>query len=301
MANPFIESLIQQKDQFRQYSPKSDNPFLESIRENIPVPLTEYEKYQKEHPVITALGKVQEFGKIVLKGAKNVVTHPIETIGGIGVGATEFVLGAGAVEAELASKLARLTDKRRLSKIAVNALEKRAPGLIPSPVVRGISEMAPSKTADAFGNIADYLQRNKKAIDKIFSVNMEARDSVQAGEVGKFIGEQIPYLLAAEATAGVVSPLTAGALGAYGKLTLGQASTIGKIISATSNTVGTAAINQLVIDKEATGSDRAKQALNDVLIIGAFEGLGFGGKALQNQLWTKKARSFVSFRRRQIS
>jgi hypothetical protein len=264
-----------------------------------PAPLTEYEQYKKDHPVISFFGGWQkgeearilsksETGKKVTKGAVNVVSHPISTIGGLGVGATEAVLGIEAGIVKATQKLSEIAMDKAVSKASLfRSDEKRA-------VIKQAGEEFKQTTLASLGDASSYITKNKKAIKEIFDTNMEVNDSKTAGAVGEFVGLQLPYVLASTVTAGVINPAVAKTLGTAGKLTLSQASTIQKIISSASNILGDAAISQIMLSPDSTTDERKRQLLTDILTVGAFEAVGYGVGAIKGYRWKTKARNFIS-------
>ena len=257
-------------------------------------PKTEYEKYREEHPVISALGVVQE--KVitpVIEGAKETVQHPIATIGGIGVGATETVLGITSNILKGDAKLAEVINKvpEPVTNFITDQITRGLVGehkeLANVFIKKGI-EVAP----DALNKASEYVQNNKEAIQEIFEANMDVNDSKRAGAVGVFVGQQIPYIAASAFTAGVVNPKTASILGSTGKLTLSQASTIAKVVNSASNVIGDTILGQLVIDSDATGDERVKQLALDIVTTGSIEAIGLTANIIKNKSLTNKISGF---------
>lgn len=154
-------------------------------------------------------------------------------------------------------------------------------------VAKGISKLVGTD------NATKYIQDNKVAIDEIFNSNLKDKSEQTAGAVGKFVGEQIPYILGGE-LAGVVG--TAGAMASLSKygggLSLKAITNIGNITKWASETAGFMGVHQMAYTPEE--GSRADIAKSDLLVLGVLGGIGLAGSAIKDAKMKAKIRSFVT-------
>ncbi len=142
-------------------------------------------------------------------------------------------------------------------------------------------------------NAANYIQDNQDAINEIYKANLGNDKSKEtAGAIGEFVGEQIPYILAGEATAALGTSGALAGVSKYGGLSIQSVEKIGKFTKWASDALGFMGAHQLEYQPEE--GSRAKAAMTDLLVLSALGGIGLSIKTIKDIRLKSDIRNFVA-------